>query len=58
MTSTTTPAVAITVPAPNVPVNTPVAPNDYNIENLDKYSYDGYPHEQGALVNMLKTEKY
>jgi hypothetical protein len=32
--------------------------NDYFIENLDKYSYDGYPHEQGALANLLKTAKY
>ena len=32
--------------------------NDYNVEKLDKYSYAGYPHEQGAMVNMLKTERY
>ena len=31
---------------------------DYNVETLDKYSYAGYPHEQGAMVKMLKTEKY
>lgn len=32
--------------------------SDYSIESLDKYSYDGYPHEQGALIDRLKTEKY
>jgi hypothetical protein len=32
--------------------------NDYSIEKLDKYSYDGYPHEQGALANLLRTKKY
>jgi len=31
---------------------------DYSIDNLDKYSYEGYPHEQGALVTQLKTDKY
>ena len=33
---------------------------DYNVETIDKYSYDGYPHEQGALANILKkkTDKY
>jgi hypothetical protein len=32
--------------------------NDYSIEKLDKYSYEGYPHEQGALANLLRTKKY
>ncbi len=32
--------------------------DDYNVEELDKYSYAGYPHEQGAMVKMLKTKKY
>jgi len=31
---------------------------DYNIDVLNKHSYDGYPHEQGALINMIKTDKY
>lgn len=31
---------------------------DYFIDKLNKFSYEGYPHEQGALVNMLKTNKY
>lgn len=31
---------------------------EYNIETLDKYSYDGYPHEQGALAELLKTNNY
>lgn len=26
---------------------------EYNIENLDKHSYDGFPHEQGKLCEML-----
>ena len=31
---------------------------DDNIKVLNKFSYDGYPYEQGALANMLTTEKY
>jgi hypothetical protein len=31
---------------------------DYYIESLDKHTYEGYPHEQGALVTRLKTAKY
>jgi hypothetical protein len=31
---------------------------DYCIETLNKYTYEGYPHEQGALVSRLKTDKY
>lgn len=30
---------------------------DYNVLELDKYSYEGYPHEQGALANLL-NHKY
>ena len=29
--------------------------NEY-VDTLDKYSYDGYPHEQGAMAKMLKTK--
>ena len=31
---------------------------DYNVDALDKYSYEGYPHEQGSLIQMLQTDKY
>lgn len=32
--------------------------NDYCIDSLQKHSYDGYPHEQGALATLLRTSKY
>ena len=32
--------------------------DDYNVENLDKFSYDGYPHEQGALAKCLLSDEY
>jgi hypothetical protein len=31
---------------------------DYDIHELNKYSYEGYPHEQGTLATLLRTEKY
>ena len=32
--------------------------NDYCVDNLQKYSYDGYPHEQGALATLLRNSQY
>lgn len=32
--------------------------DDYCIETLQKHSYDGYPHEQGALATLLRTPEY
>jgi len=32
--------------------------NDYCVDKLEKNSYNGYPHEQGAIANLLRTEEY
>jgi hypothetical protein len=32
--------------------------SDYCVDTLNKHSYDGYPHEQGKLAQMLNEDEY
>lgn len=40
----------------NLLINTWNAIDDYNIEQLDKHSYNGFPHEQGVICEILLKE--